>query len=480
MQARPAKDPIVLRASKPEAAQILRIFRALSKEASSLAGTADAELLLSSIDPGHLGNIELLERLPDDDWRYLVFGKELVAANGSDMTGRRVGELPPATVGPLRGLFDRVMRERKPEIAVCRSYMAAGVEFWERLALPCRTGGELRIVAFVRPHRAGRELIGAVFEASQDGMMAVRAVRNQDDRIVDGEIVTANATACEYAGYRIEDMLGASFKRLFPGLVARRIWRRCVRVIRERKSDRCELNMWHQGRDTWLRVSLVSLEDGFVMSFSDITDLKQALLEAEASRAELAAEIEHRRALEVELRELSLTDDLTGVANRRAFGRALQHEIAKSKRYDSVFSIIAVDIDHFKTINDRYGHAGGDEVLMAFAAILAEELRRDVDLLARVGGEEFMLLLPGTALAGAVDLAERLRAQLLARPVSIAGEMVAVTASFGVAQFEPGTDPERVTVAADDALYRAKRSGRNRVVAFAQSEGHFRRETTEG
>lgn len=458
-------NAIELRASGPEAAQILRIFHALAREESSLAGTVDADLLLNSLDPGYLGNIEILEPLPDGDWRYLAFGKELVAANGIDMTGQRVSELPPQIGEAYRTMLDQVARERQPEIAVGRSLIASRGDFWERLALPCRDGENLRIVTFVRPHGACRELITAVFEASQDGMMAVRAVRNRDGKIVDGQIITANAKACEYAGYSVENMLGASFKRLFPGLVARRIWRRCVRVIRERTTDRCELNMMHQGRDAWLRVTLVSLEDGFVISFSDITDLKQALLEAQSSRAELAAEIEHRRALEVELRELSLTDDLTGVANRRAFGRALQQEIAKAKRYGSVFSIVAIDLDHFKAINDRFGHAGGDEVLMAFAAICAGELRRNIDLLARVGGEEFMLLLPGTDVAGAVDLAERLRRELAAFPISIAGEALAVTASFGVKEFDAESDPERLTIEADAALYQAKRGGRDRVVA---------------
>lgn len=460
----PQKDAIELRASGPEAAQILRIFNALSKETSSLEGTADADLLLSSLEPNYLGSIEILEPMPDGDWRYLAFGRDLVAGNGIDLTGRRIRDLLPEIGDAYRAMLGQVARARRPEFAIVRGCIASRSDLWERLSLPCRDGDALRMVTFVRPHGPRRELITAVFEASQDGMLAVRAMRNREGKVIDGEIVTANAKACEYAGYRVESMLGASFKRLFPGLVARRIWRRCVRVISKRTTDRCELNMSHQGRDTWLRVTLVSLQDGFVISLSDITDLKQALLEAQSSRAELAAEIEHRRALEVELRELSLTDDLTGVANRRAFGRALQHEIAVSQRYGGIFSITAIDIDHFKKINDRFGHAGGDEVLMAFAAIVAEQLRRNIDLLARVGGEEFVLLLPGTGVSGAADLAERLRSHLAANPIPIAGEPILVTASFGVKEFNASADPERLTIDADDALYRAKRSGRNQIV----------------
>jgi diguanylate cyclase (GGDEF)-like protein len=130
-----------------------------------------------------------------------------------------------------------------------------------------------------------------------------------------------------------------------------------------------------------------------------------------------------------------------------------------------VFSIVAIDIDHFKKINDRFGHAGGDEVLMAVAAIFTETLRRNVDLVARIGGEEFMLLLPGTTQQGAIELAERLRSHLAAMPISIGEEPLAITASFGVKQFDSTSDPERLTIEADDALYKAKRGGRNCVVS---------------
>jgi diguanylate cyclase (GGDEF)-like protein len=449
------------RASGPEAAAILRAFHRLAGRHRHVP----VEALLAALHPEILQNIEVLAPV-DDDWRYLRFGTGLILANGRDMTGRRVGDLPCEISAAYLRKLSYVLDELQPVLASSSDFVPEQAGFWERLILPCRTDeGAARIVTYVRPHATREDLINAVFEASQDGMIAVRAVRDRDGRIVDGRIVTANCKAGEYAGYSAESMLDASFKRLFPGLMARRIWRRCVRVIRERTTERFELNISHQQLDTWLRVTLVSLGDGFVISFSDVTDLKQALLAEQSSRAELAAEIEHRRALEAELRQLSLTDDLTGVANRRSFARTLRHEIGKVHRYGGVFSVIAIDIDHFKKINDRFGHAGGDEVLMAIAAIFTDSVRRNVDLVARVGGEEFMLLLPGTSLEGAVDLAERLRGQIESMPVTIGGAPVRITASFGVKQFDGKSDPERLTIEADDALYRAKRGGRNCVVA---------------
>jgi diguanylate cyclase (GGDEF)-like protein/PAS domain S-box-containing protein len=452
---------IELRASGPEAARILSLFRSLA----DAAGLAPLDRVLAALDPEILQAVEVLEQLADGDWLYLRFGPSLVAANAEDMTGHRVGDLSPRVGKVYREALDRMAHDHRPLLAVGKTFVPGERQFWERLALPCRDAdGAFRVLTYVRPHGTREDLITAVFEASQDGMLAVRAVRDRQGSIVDGRIVSANRKACEYAGYSAKDMLEASFKKLFTGLVARRIWRRCLRVIRSRGAERFELNISHHEADTWLRMTLVALGDGFVISFNDITDLKQALLEAQSSRAELAAEVEHRRALEAELRQLSLTDDLTGVSNRRAFNRRLGQEIGKARRYGGVFSIIAVDLDHFKKINDRFGHAAGDEVLMAVAAIFSDALRRDVDLVARVGGEEFMLLLPQTDLGGAGDLAERLRRRLAGMPVTLAGEKVRLSASFGVKQFDASCDPERLTIEADDALYRAKRGGRNCVV----------------
>ncbi len=449
-------------ASTPEAARLLRIYRDLAEH----DGFASCESMLAMIGPAALSDIEVLTRLPEGEWRYCLFGAAIHAVRGADMTGRDLSALPQPIADAYRIVLDRVTRERRPLLAASRPFDAAQPSFWQRLVFPCRDGaGAVCALSLVKPRGKREDLLAAVFEASQDGMIAVRAIRGENGELVDGRIVSANRKALEYTRYNAEDMIDGRFKRLFQNATARRIWRRCKRVIAEGRPERFEINISHRHRDTWLRVTVVPLGDGFVISLTDFTDLKYALLEAECSREELAAEVERRRALEQELRQLSLTDDLTGVANRRAFVRALRQEIAKARRYRTTFSVVAVDIDHFKAINDRYGHAGGDEVLMSIAAAFTDGVRREVDIVARVGGEEFMLLLPDTPLAGAVDLAERLRERLAARPIAIAGECVPVTASFGVREFDRKSDPERLTTEVDNALYGAKRRGRNCVVA---------------
>lgn len=169
----------------------------------------------------------------------------------------------------------------------------------------------------------------------------------------------------------------------------------------------------------------------------------------------------------------AVTDGLTELANRRQFEQALAGEISRAERFGGTLALILADLDDFKQVNDRYGHQAGDEVLRRFAVVLRETVR-DVDLPARYGGEEFAVLLPQTDLAGAERLAERLRQSVAERPMTKRpGALVAVTASFGVAAFPEAATPAALFAAADEALYRAKAAGKNRVVC-AESDGVVR------
>jgi diguanylate cyclase (GGDEF)-like protein len=159
------------------------------------------------------------------------------------------------------------------------------------------------------------------------------------------------------------------------------------------------------------------------------------------------------------------TDGLTELPNRRHFEEALDAEISRAERFGGSLALILADLDDFKQVNDRYGHQAGDDVLQTFADILRTTVR-EIDLPARYGGEEFAVLLPQTDLEGAHQLAERLRRALAARPMSThPGGLVAVTASFGVAAFPDAPTPAALFASADEALYRAKRAGKNCVVS---------------
>lgn len=171
--------------------------------------------------------------------------------------------------------------------------------------------------------------------------------------------------------------------------------------------------------------------------------------------------IDQQIATEKQLQHLATTDGLTGIANRRQIEALLNHAIQRSDRYDEPLSLILMDLDHFKGINDRYGHQGGDQVLIHFCSCILQQLRRS-DAFGRWGGEEFLLLLPQTGRDAALQLAHKLCRHLASTPLPPAGE---VTASFGVAEHRQQESIDALLGRVDGALYAAKAGGRNGVCA---------------
>lgn len=170
-------------------------------------------------------------------------------------------------------------------------------------------------------------------------------------------------------------------------------------------------------------------------------------------------DITDRKRSEEQLRELAEHDPLTGAYNRRCLFDFLDGEIRRAQRYGTPLSLVMLDIDHFKEINDTHGHQAGDRVLARLAEIVREELR-GVDRLARYGGEEFVIVTPGINREQAAVLAERQRKRIAATQFD---DLAPITCSFGVCQFEGG-DGDSFIRRVDDLLYEAKRAGRNRVV----------------
>jgi diguanylate cyclase (GGDEF)-like protein len=165
------------------------------------------------------------------------------------------------------------------------------------------------------------------------------------------------------------------------------------------------------------------------------------------------------------LQQLARRDVLTGLLNRRAVHAALDELVRQRRRAADTFTVLMIDVDHFKSVNDAHGHDAGDHALVHIARLMTQTLRTE-DRIGRFGGEEFVALLPGSDLRRALAEAERLRLGVLSSPL-VHGELrVALSVSIGLAEWAgPGEDPSRLLVRADDALYRAKRLGRNRVEA---------------
>lgn len=196
--------------------------------------------------------------------------------------------------------------------------------------------------------------------------------------------------------------------------------------------------------------------------------LRRKLLQGDIYKATVSQqqkEIKYRKSQQDHFQQLALTDALTGAVNRHHFNEVLDQEITNVNNHGSPLSIMVLDIDHFKKINDSYGHGVGDEVLVLFYQTCLDTVRSS-DVVARVGGEEFVIIMPNTELNNASKFAERLRAKIAQLEINIAQQKISVTVSIGVSQWQSDyfINAETFIAHADKSLYQAKNSGRNKVV----------------
>lgn len=263
-----------------------------------------------------------------------------------------------------------------------------------------------------------------------------------------GRIRFLNSRSEEHFGIRREEVIGLPLAQFCQDGVTRD---RLAAYLKEHgKLSEVELRLHDaQGQPFWglVSASVVQFEGqpGVFVAFNDITERKQ---------------------LEARLEHMVNTDALTNLASRRRILEILEQEHGRASRYGSPLAILAVDIDHFKQINDNHGHDAGDEALRAFASVLRSGLRSH-DSAGRMGGEEFMVVLPETGPDEALQVAERLRAMVAELAVCVDKKVIRLTTSIGIASLDSCATVEELIKAADHALYAAKDAGRNRVVFHA-------------
>ncbi len=244
--------------------------------------------------------------------------------------------------------------------------------------------------------------------------------------------------------------------------------------LRTKKRWQGELKQHHRnGTELWVSTSVTLLEDeggnflGAITINHDITERKKVeddLRHTKQVMEEINQILQH--AFERE-QLASRTDALTGIFNRRYFFEFIEYEVALSKRYQQSFSLIMFDVDHLKLVNDTAGHQAGDEVLKQVVLLVQKELR-SVDILARYGGDEFVILLPNSSVPDALILSERIRSQVFAANLRVAGSNLQVTVSIGAADFNPSVTSSADLIShADEALYSAKQAGRNCILAYS-------------
>ena len=262
----------------------------------------------------------------------------------------------------------------------------------------------------------------------------------------------------------IEAVHPADRERLFGGVSghAAGCWNYEYRIVRPDGTVRWILDRGFPIHDAEGRLVMMT------GSATDITERKRVEQELAAVHAETRRMNEQLTEANRRLSELSQQDPLTGVANRRYLERVLEQEWRVEARHGQAVSLLVIDVDHFKPFNDLYGHPAGDTCLRRVVEALAGQLKRPADLLARVGGEEFVVVLPETGADGAGQIAERLRQAVADLAIPHSGSSCAsyVTVSVGVASGDPrALSSDELVRRADEALYRAKAAGRNRVAS---------------
>ena len=221
-----------------------------------------------------------------------------------------------------------------------------------------------------------------------------------------------------------------------------------------------------KGHQTEIIEGLEAGADDYITKPYDLQELK-ARLRAGKRILELQEQLVSARE---QLRVQATHDSLTGLFNRPAILEHLEREIVRSNREKKAMAVIMADLDHFKDINDTYGHQTGDAVLQETARRMLSSCRA-YDFVGRYGGEEFLVVVPTSDLQAAVELAERLRQNVSAQPVDVRGRTIPVTLSLGVATVAPGSEQSvQMLHQADEALYAAKRAGRNRVESALSTE----------
>jgi diguanylate cyclase (GGDEF)-like protein len=321
-------------------------------------------------------------------------------------------------------------------------------------------------------------------------MSGYAPLRNGDGEYLVGLDMRAEELARKLYGIRIAGVLSLAFSVLlalaFSGLLSRQVLRpvqmlieRC-RALAKGESDR--FTKLHSGDEMEQLVDAfntmsIRLADTRAQAESAQRDLQQARENLEQRIAErtreltqvnerLLHEVAERARAEQLLAHTAHSDPLTGLMNRRAMIEHLEYQAKRFGRSGTPFAVMLGDLDRFKSINDSYGHDGGDQALIQAAESLKHSIRAQ-DLVARWGGEEFLILLPDTDLEGGLVVAEKVRESLAATTVPIGPGALRLTISLGLAAFSEGQTIDQCIKAADSALYEAKRQGRNRTVVQA-------------
>ncbi|MFK8047132.1 MAG: EAL domain-containing protein [Halioglobus sp.] len=331
-----------------------------------------------------------------------------------------------------------------------------------------------RVLRELDPSQVVPERVTAAFDALAEGVLIL------DEH---GHVVLANEAFADGAAVKTRQIIGANANNLnwssyqtdTPVLPERLPWSRVIKSGVSLTGEKLTLHK-NSNLERSFTVNSTPVHDGkdnvrgVVITFDDLTELEkknEALKETLTSLKQTQSDVNLKNK---ELQYLATRDPLTNCLNRRSFTEQFTGLFDRTKNYQTELVCIMVDIDHFKRVNDNYGHAVGDKVIKFVADVLKKQIRRD-DLLGRYGGEEFCIILDGSNIDQAAIVAERMRKEITAGNPGLFTSAMRITASFGLASInsEPD-DKDELVVKADRALYLAKESGRNKVMIWENED----------
>ncbi|GHD65837.1 PAS domain S-box protein [Jeongeupia chitinilytica] len=343
----------------------------------------------------------------------------------------------------------RLIAEQRAGRVRLRNYRKDGTPFWNSLSLTPLTDGLGVPTHFIgvcedisdrveaqNALAASEEKFRTFFESSPVGMALIRHS--------DGHFVDANTAFCNLLGYGVDELRAQSLAAITPVEFAQQDRELVYELYRHQRYGPYEKEYLHRGGH---RVPV--LINGFLMPSKEGQGLAWCIAE----------DISEQKRLQRELEQMSITDPLTQLYNRRYFNLAIEREVGRVNRSGAPLSLLMFDIDHFKRINDQFGHDVGDKVLQHLAQLVRQRVRNS-DIFCRLGGEEFLLVCPDTDFAAAEQLAQMLLTALRDEPFEIVGR---VTASIGVTQYQPFERIDAALKRVDNLVYAAKDMGRDRI-----------------
>jgi len=458
------------------------------------SGAAEPAPLLADVG-GMLDRLMLLmPEAGEGDLVYEQVGAAVVALMGHNPRGRHLGELDNPGIRLFRDIYRRVAVGTAPRLCIHHRVGASAMGVNERLLLPVRDGDRRGLLIYLRGRETENDVLRSVFNASTDSITVIEALRDPIGRIVDFRIIAANAETGRRMGVEPAAMIGRTILDIWPSAGEIGLVGRFGEAVQKQAAVTFDTSYVSVGAIVERQIRIVPSGESLTVTNVDIgpqlaasraiekqrnelisanallerraLDLKASNEVLEATARDLREEIARNRVLEAELIHLARHDGLTGLPNRSHFEARFDEALADAAGKGRSIALCMIDVDHFKDINDRFGHSTGDVVLREVSARLRSALGAD-DLVGRMGGDEFaVLLVEGEDEACAKRTIQRIADRVMA-PFTVERQDVPISLSIGIAAFpQHGGTARDLMAAADLAVYRAKHDGRGRPVFF--------------